>query len=149
MTVFKWDPGNVNFLKNEIDTLFDAVMGVVPRKTSSHPYTMCPVADVIQTGDAVVFELEIPGAGKEALEVKTEAGMLSIHAEKHPVQHSDTDNNKFHVAERSWGTYERSFAIPDFLELDKAVADYTNGVLTVSIPRREETAKREIKIPVK
>lgn len=149
MTVFKWEPYSAGSLRHELDTLFDRILGVEPAKAQTDAYVMKPAADIYESDKELTICIEVPGVKKENLEIKAEAGVLRVRGEKRAVRQPEGASRHFHIAERSWGTYERALSLPDYLEPDKAMADYTDGVLTVVIPKREEAKEKEIKIAVK
>jgi HSP20 family protein len=148
MSLFRWDPINVSNLRTEIDSIFSRILGTEPRKGQG-VYVITPYADVYETGMGFVLALEMPGVKKEDIEVKTEAGLIRICADKSAGETPEEEKRRSHIAERSWGKYERSFELPDYLDLEKASAEYEDGVLVLQIPRREESMQREIKVQVK
>jgi len=149
MALFGWDPVIVTNLRGEIDNLFDRLLGAEPPRPRAGTYVLTPPADVYETEQGLVVSVEIPGVSKDEVEIKTESGIISIRAEKPSGETPENEKRRFHAAERSWGVYERAFSVPDYLDLEKAAAELSDGVLVVSVPRREEAARKEIKIQVK
>jgi len=104
-----------------------------------------PTADVTETSDAFVIKAEIPGVNKENLSVSIEHGVLTISGErKHEM--NEAEQGKRHI-ERYYGSFSRSFTLPDNINVERINADYTDGVLSVTIPKMD--APKADKIDIK
>jgi HSP20 family protein len=93
-----------------------------------------------------VFKVEIPGMKKDELDITVENFTLTIRGEKKSEQTIKDD--QFHRVERSYGTFTRSFALPHTVDPNRVQADYKDGVLTITLPLREEAKPRQIKVNV-
>jgi HSP20 family protein len=106
-----------------------------------------PAVDIYQTGDhEVVLKAELPDMERENIDVNIENFVLTIKGEKRFA--GDVKEEQFHHAERRFGSFSRSFSLPQTVDTGKVVADYKNGVLTVRIPLREEARPRTVKVDV-
>jgi HSP20 family protein len=106
-----------------------------------------PAVDIYQTGDhEVVLKAELPDMEREHIDVNIENFVLTIKGEKRFA--GDVKEEQFHHAERRFGSFSRSFSLPQTVDTGKVVADYKNGVLTVRIPLREEARPRTVKVDV-
>lgn len=105
-----------------------------------------PAVDIIEANDCFELRAEIPGVSQEDVKIAIEDNVLTISGEKN-VGTKDEDQNS-HRIERSSGKFERSFQLPKTVETDKTQADYKAGILTVSLPKVEETKPKEIEIKV-
>lgn len=105
-----------------------------------------PACDVFEDKEAVKIVAEVPGVRPEDVKISLENNVLTIRGEKK--QQAEERTDRVHRYERSYGMFERSFALPSTVDADKIQADYQNGVLTVSVPKAEKARPREIQIKV-
>ena len=106
-----------------------------------------PAVDIYQTGDhEVVLKAELPDMEREHIDINIENFVLTIRGEKKLT--GEVKDEQFHHAERRFGTFSRSFSLPQTVDTAKVAAEYKNGVLTVRIPLREEAKPRTIKVDV-
>jgi HSP20 family protein len=109
--------------------------------------TWVPPVDIYQSGDhELVLKAELPEMSREDIDISVENFVLTIKGEKKFVD--DVKDEQFHHAERRYGTFSRSFSLPQTVDGSKVTAEYKNGVLTVRIPLREEAKPRQIKVEV-
>lgn len=106
-----------------------------------------PPVDIYQSGEhEVVLKAELPDMKREDIAITVENGTLTIKGEK--TLRSDAKEEQFHRIERRYGTFSRSFSLPQTIDAGKVAADYRDGVLTVKLPMREEAKPRQIKVNV-
>ena len=96
--------------------------------------------------DAVKIVAELPGVQAEDVKISLENNLLTIRGEKR--QQAEENNERVHRYERTYGSFERAFALPTTVDPEKIAANYANGVLTVSIPKAERARPREIPVKV-
>lgn len=108
------------------------------------PGAMSPSVDIFEEGNDMVVKAEIPGISKEDLNVSITEDSLTISGEKK--QEEKVEKKDFHRVERSYGSFTRSFRLPDNVNGEKAKASFTDGVLEVRIPRTKEAKKKKIQI---
>jgi HSP20 family protein len=147
MTLVRWQPQR-NMLWNvqrEIDRIFDDVWSrpVLSRGRDA----WVPEVDIEERPDSIVLNLDAPGMDKSALKVTMENNTLTIKGERKFERNEE--EGSYHVCERSYGTFQRSFTLPLSVDGGNVRADYRNGVLTVTLPKAEEAKEREIQIDVK
>ena len=127
MTIVRWDPFR--------DFGFTA------------PSTWLPPVDIYQAGDhELVLTAELPDMNREDLDINIENFVLTIKGEKKAA--TEVKDDQYHHIERRYGSFSRSFSLPQTVDPSKVSADYKNGVLTVKIPLREEAKPRSIKVDV-
>ena len=102
--------------------------------------------DISQTEDSIGIKASVPGVKPEDVEVTIEGNTLTLRGESKAEEESKDENVL--LRERRYGSFCRSVALPMGLDTDKAEASYENGVLTLSIPKREETKPKSIKVKV-
>ncbi len=106
-----------------------------------------PPVDIFQNDDKeVVLKAELPDMVREAIDITVENGTLTIKGEKKVA--SDVKEDQFHRIERRYGAFSRSFSLPPTVDAARVSAEYTNGVLTVRLPLREDAKPRQIKVDV-
>lgn len=107
---------------------------------------MSPSIDVRENEKEIVVEAELPGMEEKDVQLSFRDGVLSIKGEKKSEREEKSDD--YHLTERSYGSFERSFRLPDTVEADKATASFDKGVLKVMLPKSTEAISREKKIPI-
>ena len=106
-----------------------------------------PPVDIYQNGDhEVVLRAELPGMTREDIDITVDNGTLTIRGEKK--FSSEVKEDSFRRIERRYGTFSRSFSLPQTVDTGKVGAEYKNGVLTVRLPLREEARPRQIKVDI-
>ncbi len=109
--------------------------------------TWVPPVDIYQNGDhELVLKAELPEMSREDIDIAVENGTLTIKGEKKPA--GEVKEEQFHHIERRYGTFSRSFSLPQTVDAGKVSAEYKNGVLTVRLPLREEAKARQIHVEV-
>ncbi len=106
-----------------------------------------PVVDIVDKGDAYEVTAELPGLDEKNIEVKLINGSLTIKGEKQ--EEKEVKKKDYHLRERHFGSFERSFTVPEGVDTDKIEAGFKNGVLTVTLPKKPEAQKPAKKIEVK
>lgn len=117
-------------LRREIDRLFEDTFG---RGDAMNAWT--PAVDVGETDKEVRLEVELPGINPNEVELTAENGVLTIRGEKRSERKEGDEESRYHMVERSYGTFMRSFQLPQGLDESKIEANYTNGILSVHIPK--------------
>jgi HSP20 family protein len=106
---------------------------------------LVPPADIYETAEGITLQVDLPGHDPKAIEVKVENDTLTLKSER-KVERSDKDGAR--RLERSFGMYARSFVLPRTVDASKVEARYENGVLTLTLPRREEARPRVVEVKV-
>lgn len=128
----------------QLDRWMNEAFGDMQLGTGENLRTWFPVTDVSETPEHLTLRLEVPGLSREDIKLSVERNTLTVRGEKR--QESATENENFYRSERSYGAFERSFALPGHVDADAVKASLENGVLTIRFPRREEAKAREIEI---
>lgn len=105
-----------------------------------------PRADIYETEESVVLQLDLPGVKPDEIDVQCEKGMLSIKGER-PFS-GDVPGRQYYRVENLYGSFERYFEIPRTLDTTKVEAKYQDGVLTLTFPKAEEAKPKKIEIRV-
>jgi HSP20 family protein len=147
-------------LRQEINHLFDdfgigtwcpssrgSFFDMDPFRRAKAAFSGMPAVDVTETENGYKVVAELPGMDEKNIEVKIANGVLTIKGEKQ--EEKEEEQQDYYVRERSFGSFERTFPVPDGVELDKVDASFKKGVLTVTLPKTAEAQKSEKKITVK
>lgn len=135
-------------LRNDMDRLIEGFFGGgFPTLHRNGDFgMMTPSIDVREGDKEIVVEAELPGMDEKDVTVTLRDGVLSIKGEKKASREETKD--EVHVSERSYGSFQRAFRVPDTVEAEKVAASFDKGVLTVKLPKSAETTGRERKIPI-
>lgn len=115
--------------------------GFLPAVSARH----FPLINISEENDAYLIEALAPGVNPDTLKVEVKQQVLSIAGEK---QKSACEDDKFHRCERAAGKFVRTINLPDAVDADKITAGYSNGILTVTLPKSEAAKPRQIDINV-
>ncbi len=128
-------------LRREIDKLFEDTFG---RGEGMNSWT--PAVDVRESDNELRLELELPGIRPEDVELTADNGVLMIRGEKRSERKEGEEGSRYHVVERSYGSFTRSFQLPHGLDEEKIEADYDNGILSIHIPKTALPQPKKIHI---
>ncbi|MDH3590231.1 MAG: Hsp20/alpha crystallin family protein [Planctomycetota bacterium] len=107
---------------------------------------LVPALDFLETDTAYVAHVELPGVAADAIEVSIADGRLEIRGEKKAVSEQDGDN--WHRVERRYGSFVRSVTLPGEVDAGNVTAESKNGVLVITLPKREDARPRKINVTV-
>jgi HSP20 family protein len=138
-------------MRAEMDRVFDSFLG---RGTSRFPMlagfgggdAVMPSIDVRESETALVVEAELPGLDEKDITVTLNDGVLTLKGEKKSERDEEKDN--YHLTERSYGSFQRSFRVADTVDPDQVEAAFEKGVLKITLPKRPEAVKTEKRIPI-
>lgn len=153
-----WHPFDT--LHREIDRLFDdfgrgfwrnpfrhSAFGIEPFWQSETKFVAVPAVDIAEKDSAYEITADLPGMDEKNVEVKLSNGNLTIRGEKK--EEKEEKKKDFYLQERRFGSFERTFGVPEGVDVDKIEAVFNKGVLTIKLPKRPEAQKPEKKIDVK
>lgn len=139
----RWSPAR-DFAALEIDRLnrmFDATFAGEPFARGG----WVPAVDIYETAqNDVVLKMDLPEMKREDIKVTFENNVLSVEGERK--FEKDVQTEQFHRSERGFGAFHRSFSLPATVDASRVEASYTDGVLTIRLPRREEAKPKQITI---
>lgn len=140
--------------RSEMDRLFDSFFGggrvpAVPRGFEPAAWfggALSPSVDVTETDAALTLTAELPGMAAGDVELAMRGGMLTLKGEKK--SEAERKEGEAHISERRYGAFQRSFALPEGVDADRATAKFENGVLTVTLPKKPDAAAAARRIPI-
>ena len=128
-------------LRRDIDRLFEDVLG-----RDAMQGGWAPAVDVREDEEALVLELELPGVSPEQVEVTAENGILTVRGEKRSERKEGDEERRWHLVERSYGAFRRSFQLPKGVDEGQIGAGFDHGVLTVRVPKSALPQPRKIQV---
>ena len=128
----------------DFEGLFNSFFGTPWQQPTHSEFN--PRVEVTEDKDQLRLQAELPGLEKDAIKVMVEDGVLTISGEKK--SHNKEDGPDYVWSEVSIGSFSRSFTLPDYVEADKIVADYKNGILVLTLPKAEKSKPKEIEVKI-
>jgi HSP20 family protein len=127
------------------DQLFDSFFGNTGRAANGNSLMRAPETDVVETEKEIRVVTEMPGLKRENIEIDVENNVLTIRGEKRE-ERTEGEQGRWHLAERRYGTFSRSFVLPRDVDAENIQASFQDGVLTVTVPKSEKARRRRIEI---
>lgn len=146
MSMTRWEPfRGLNTLQEQVNRLFEDNFA---RSRSSHAElaSWTPAVDIFETENELVVKADLPDLQEKDIDVRVENNTLTIRGERKFNNEVHEDN--YLRVERAYGTFTRNFSLPNTVNTEGIRAEYRNGVLSVRMPKREETKPKQIKIGV-
>ncbi|QXD13765.1 Hsp20/alpha crystallin family protein [Rhodocaloribacter litoris] len=132
-------------LQREVDRLFDRFFGnLTEEKEGALSQVWTPVVDISETDDAYLVRMDLPGLSRDDVTVTFENGTLMVSGERKQLR--EEKGEQFHRIERWQGRFFRSFQLGQNVDADKIKATFKDGVLMITVPKREESKPVRIKI---
>ncbi|MEX2263932.1 MAG: Hsp20/alpha crystallin family protein [Bryobacteraceae bacterium] len=140
MSLSHYDP-----LSNSLRFFEDAVTRLMNEPRTARPWS--PAVDIVETENAIVLKADVPDVDLKDIEVRVENQTLTLKGERKFEQEENAKG--YHRIERSYGNFVRSFAVPATVDTEHVAAEYRNGVLNVTLPKKEAAKPRQVKVAVK
>lgn len=145
MSIVHHDPfRDIRTLQDEVNRLFSSNITRFFNDEGIARGAWSPNVDIFENKDQIVIEAELPGMNREDFDLSVENNVLTLHGERRFEKKDENDN--YHRVERSYGSFSRSFTLPQTVSAEGANAEFRNGVLRVTLPKREEVKARKIEI---
>lgn len=156
MTLVRWNPlhemerwpSDYFGIQREINKVFDNFLhgGSQADETFQGSY-WTPAVDIAEHDNEYIVKMELAGVTKDDVKISLESNILTIKGEKK--QEKEEKSKNFHRVERSYGSFQRSFTLPTTVKSDKIDAVFKDGVLTVTLPKLEDSKPKQIEVKVK
>ena len=145
MALTKWNPlfADLAATRDRFDRLFgrDDFWGPEGVTTAGE---WAPVVDIIENDNALTFKAELPGIEAKDVAVTIDNNVLTLKGERRIEKEVKKEN--YHRMERAFGTFARSFALPAFVDAENVKADFKNGVLVVTVPKKGNAKTRAVEV---
>lgn len=147
-SLIRWEPfRDIMTLRDRMDRLFGDTTGRGwPAEEGLMTGLWNPPVDVYETKDSIVLKADLPEVSKDDVDISIQGNVLSIRGERKREQ--EVKEKDFYRMERSYGGFTRSFTLPGTVDADKIEASFSGGVLTVTLPKTEESKPKQIKVKV-
>ena len=146
MSMTLWEPfRGLNTLQEQVNRLFEDSFART-RSGQAELASWAPAVDIFETENELVVKADLPDVLEKDIDVRVENHTLTIRGERKFNNEVHEDN--YLRVERAYGTFTRSFSLPNTVNTEGINAEYRNGVLSVRLPKREETKPKQIKISV-
>ena len=144
-TLTRWEPfRGATSLQDQINRVFNDVLERTGEESSLTAWA--PAVDIYETEHELVLKADLPDIDPKDLDIRVENNILTIRGERKFEKQVNED--KYLRVERSYGSFARSFTLSNTVNAEAIKADYQNGVLTLTIPKREEAKPKQIKVNV-
>ena len=141
----RWEPSRgATTLQEQFNRLFGDVFERTGEE--SNLTSWAPAVDIFETEHELVVKADVPDVDPKDLDIRVENNILTIRGERK--FEKKVDENNYLRVERAYGSFARSFTLANTVNAEAIKADYQNGVLTLSIPKREEAKPKQIKVNV-
>lgn len=138
MSLIQYNP-----FRADLDVFQDSISRLFS-EPASRPWS--PAVDIYENENELVFKADIPDIDPKEVGIQLENGTLTLKGERKFEQNAT--NKGFHRIERGYGVFTRAFSLPDTVDPEKVKADYKNGVLTVTVPKKEVAKPKTINVEI-
>jgi len=138
-------------LENRMATFFDNPLTPFEDALVTQPMSWIPAMDIVDSEKELVLVAELPGLEKKDVEIAIEDGVLTLRGEKLEEKKENGAEKKYYLFERNFGSFNRTFTLPRFVDANKISAEFDKGVLKIHLPKtgEPETKGRKIEIAAK
>lgn len=156
MSLVRWNPvrelanfpSDILSMQKEINHMFDRFFrGGTVADDGIMTTNWLPAVDLIEKDDEFVAKVELPGVNKDDVKITMQDNILTVRGEKK--EEKETRQSNYHRLERSYGSFQRSFTLPNAVKADKVEAQYKDGILTITLPKSEEAKRKQIEVRVR
>ena len=145
MPLIKYNPfADVDDFPTGLRVFQDTMNRLMSDQTTARPWA--PAVDILETENDLILKADVPGVELKDIDIRLENGTLTLKGERK--FETEEQNKGFHRLERSYGSFVRYFTVPDTVDSEHVQADYHNGVLTVTLPKKEIAKPKAIKVQV-
>ncbi|MDP9161812.1 MAG: Hsp20/alpha crystallin family protein [Acidobacteriota bacterium] len=148
MTVItRWDPfREFSTLQDRMNRLFRDTTGSEGRDEYLTSTAFAPAVDVYEDEHNIVLKVEVPGIDEKDIDIRVENNTLTLHGERKFEKEEKEEN--FRRVERQYGSFTRSFTLPNTVDAEKIQANYEKGILKISLAKKAESKPKQIKVNV-
>lgn len=145
MQIVKWNPmRDMLSLNSRADRFINDFFYPSRGGRLSRDWGWTPRVDIYEAENAIILKAELPGVEKDSIVVDVKDRVLTLKGERS--SDNEVEEENYYRRERTYGSFERRFNLPDHVDPEKITADYKDGILKVGIPKPEETRPRQITV---
>ena len=147
MALVRFEPfGGLSAAQSQFDRFLRDAFSPAVAGGEASTRTWAPPVDIYENGDSLVLKAELPGVNPDDVEIRVEDNTLYLKGDRK--FEKEVKEQNYHRIERSYGTFTRTFSLPNSIDADKVGASYKDGILTLTMPKKEEAKPKTIKINV-
>ncbi len=151
MAIVRWEPfRNLYSIQDRMNRIFDDAVRGTSRSDEADDWALggswAPAVDIFEKDGNIVLKAELPGVDASQVDIRVENNTLSLRGERK--LESEVTRDNFHRVERAYGAFSRSFTLPSVVDTEKIKADFKDGVLQVTLPKRDEAKPKQIQVSV-
>lgn len=148
MALVPWEPREIKRLRDLFEDFFDFELMPESRRLSRRRLmegeVWSPLVDIIDKKDHILVKAELPGIDKKDIKISISENSLTISGERK--EEKEVKKEDYYCCERAFGAYSRTIELPVEVDKNKTKATFKNGILEVTLPKKEETKPKEIEI---
>ncbi len=145
--ITRWDPfRDLANLQNRMNRLFEESVAVPGRSEELGFGSFLPPVDVYEDEHAISLKMDVPGIDQKDIDIRVENNILTVHGERKLEKEEKKEN--FQRVERQYGSFTRSFTLPNSVDTDNVSAEYSNGLLKIRLAKRAEAKPKQIKVSI-
>lgn len=134
---------DIETMQDRLDRMWGRIPGVLAEETAE----WLPAVDLEEKENEFLLTAELPGMSEKDVKVDVEGNTLTLRGEKQTEREEKNEKEgRWHLVERAWGSFERSFTLPSTVDSQKIEAEFKNGLLTVHLPKRATSTARRVPI---
>jgi HSP20 family protein len=150
MAIVRWEPfRDLVSLQERMNRLFDESFRGINRTSGEEDWVggaWAPAVDIYEQNGNIVLKAELPGIDPKDVDVKVENNILTLRGERK--LDNEVKRENYHRVERAYGTFTRSFTLPNVVDTEKIKAEYKDGLLRMTLPKKDEARPKQISINV-
>jgi HSP20 family protein len=151
MAIVRFEPfRDVLSLQDRMNRLFDESFRATQRASADDEWALggswAPAVDIYEQGSDIVLKAELPGVDPKDVDIRLENNVLSLRGQRK--LDGEVKRESYHRVERSYGSFSRSFTLPTVVDQGAIKAEFKDGLLRVTLPKREEAKPKQIQINV-
>ena len=149
MALTRWDPfRDLETLQERMNRIFNETLVRIQRPEEGLlEGAWKPAVDIFEEEENFIVKAELPEIDPKEIDIRVEENTLTIKGER-KIEREDKKEN-YHLVERAYGSFQRSFTLPQSIQRDNIKANYEKGVLTITLPKKPERKPKQIKVEVK
>ncbi len=146
--ITRWEPfREFSPMEDRLNRFFRASFNPVRPEEALTTTSLAPPVDIYEDEHKIALKIEVPGIDEKDIDVRIEGNTLTVQGERKLEKEEKEEN--FRRVERYYGTFTRSFTLPGSVDPGQVSADYDNGVLKISLPKKAEAKPKQIKVNVR
>ena len=146
MALLKYDPyADFSEFPTGLRLFQDTMSRLLSEPAGSRPWA--PAVDILETENELSLKADLPGIDLKDIDIQVENGTLTLKGER-KFERYDESKGGYHRLERSYGSFVRCFSLPESVDSEKVGAQYADGVLKITLPKKEVAKPRSIKVQV-